>query len=164
MQISGRVWKFGDNIDTDAMAPGIYVGLPTNEFKKYCLKSVRPEFPENVRPGDLIVAGRNFGCGSSREIAPENIKALGISGILAESTGRIFFRNCIAIGLPIVICPEVAKLFNDGDQGEIDPATGTIKNLSSGQQSESKPLSSVMLNVLEAGGIMPLLKKRLGKT
>ena len=122
MILHGRVWKFGDNIDTDQIALTIYSRLPMEEMKYHVLERIRPEFGKGAKPGDIILAGTNFGCGSSRETAPVAIKALGISAEVAESFARIFFRNAINIGLPILECPAAAADIAEGDEIEVEHA------------------------------------------
>lgn len=157
----GRVWKFGDNIDTDVITPGKYLILPIDELKNYVLEPIDPEFSRKVKPGDIIVAGRNFGCGSSREQAPAALKALGISVVIAESFARIFFRNAISLGLPVVICEEISKRVSNGDLLEVNLEIGEIRNLNTGQIFKTKTLSRQMIEILKAGGVIPLLKGKL---
>ncbi|MFQ6089782.1 MAG: 3-isopropylmalate dehydratase small subunit [Candidatus Methanofastidiosia archaeon] len=159
MMIKGRVWKFGNNIDTDLIAPGKYLDLEFDEFLSHILEPINPKFANNVKEGDLIVAGENFGLGSSREQAPRGLKGLGISCIVAESFARIFYRNCISIGLPALTSKNVSKEFRDGDEGEVDVKSGRIKNLTTGKVLQANPLPKSMLEILEAGGILELLKK-----
>ncbi|MEM1545675.1 MAG: 3-isopropylmalate dehydratase small subunit [Candidatus Methanomethylicia archaeon] len=157
----GRAWKFGDNIDTDVITPGKYLILPIDELKNYALEPIDPEFSRKVKPGDIIVAGRNFGCGSSREQAPAALKALGISVVIAESFARIFFRNAISLGLPVVICEEISKRVSNGDLLEVNLEIGEIRNLNTGQIFKTKTLSRQMIEILKAGGVIPLLKGKL---
>src|SRR5512143_1221052 len=117
--IKGRVWKFGDNINTDVMAPGFVFNAPWEEVKKVILH-IHPRFSKEVNPGDVIVAGKNWGCGSSREQATSNLKRLGLSCVVAESFGRIFFRNAVALALPAIVCPGVSTAFEEGDELELD--------------------------------------------
>lgn len=158
-KIKGRVWKFGDNVDTDAMTSGKYMTLPMDELKRHAFEEVRPEFARQVTPGDMIMAGRNFGCGSSRETAPAALKALGIGAIVAESFARIFYRNSIAIGLPAIICPGVASLGNDGDNGEVNLADRKVMNHTTGKVLDFQAFPDEMLKVLKCGGIEALLKQ-----
>lgn len=158
--IRGRVWKFGDNVNTDLMAPWDTIGQPWEEIRRLVLHT-RPEFAEQVQPGDVIVAGRNWGCGSSREQAPQNLKSLGIAAVVAESFGRIYFRNSIAIAFPHLACPGVAVAFEDGDEIEIELETARIRNLSRGTQLRGQPYTPEMLEIVEKGGLMALLKGRL---
>jgi 3-isopropylmalate/(R)-2-methylmalate dehydratase small subunit len=158
--IRGRVWKFGDNVNTDLMAPWDTIGQPWEEIRRLVLHT-RPEFAEQVQPGDVIVAGRNWGCGSSREQAPQNLKSLGIAAVVAESFGRIYFRNSIAIAFPHLACPGVAVAFEDGDEIEIELETARIRNLSRGTELRGQPYTPEMLEIVEKGGLMALLKGRL---
>jgi 3-isopropylmalate/(R)-2-methylmalate dehydratase small subunit len=157
--IRGRVWKFGDNIDTDQIALTVYSRLPMDEMKLHVLERIRPEFGKGAKAGDIIVAGANFGCGSSRETAPVAIKALGIGAVVAESFARIFFRNAIAIGLPAVTCPGIGGSFEDGDQLKLDIDKATVINVRSGVVLRAEALPAEMLEVLEKGGILALLKE-----
>ena len=157
--LRGRVWKFGDHIDTDVMTSGKYLNLPMEEMKAHVFEAIRPTFAKETEPGDIIVAGRNFGCGSSRETAPAALKALGLGVVVAESFARIFYRNAIAIGLPAIACPNVSSFFNDGDEAEVNFIDGKVTNRSSGKSLEFQPFPEEMLKVLECGGIEGLLKQ-----
>jgi 3-isopropylmalate/(R)-2-methylmalate dehydratase small subunit len=159
----GRVWKLGDNIDTDVITPGKYLILSIDELKKYVLEPIDPEFPRKVKPGDILVAGKNFGCGSSREQAPAALKALGISVVIAESFARIFFRNAVSLGLPVVICDGISEKVKEGEFLEVNLEIGEIRNLNTGQIIKTKILSRQMVEILKAGGIIPLLRKKLGQ-
>jgi len=156
--ISGKVWKFGNNIDTDVISPTKYLSLPMEEMKSHTLEPINPRFAKEVRPGDIVLGGRNFGCGSSREQAVMVLKALKIGGVVAESFARIFFRNSIAQGLPILTCPQAPQHFEDGDQIELDIERATMKNVHQGKIIKGIPLSKDMLVILEKGGILALLK------
>jgi len=156
--IRGRVWKFGDNVDTDVITPGIYVDAPMEEMKKHVLEALNPRFAQEVRAGDILVAGKNFGCGSSRETAPDAIKALGVAAVVAESFARIFFRNAIGIGLSVLPCPGVASLFQEGEEAELDILQAKVKNLSAGATLHGQPLHGDILEILSQGGTLPLLK------
>ncbi len=158
--IRGRVWKFGHNVDTDVMAPWSAINQPWEERRKVILH-IRPEFAEQMKPGDIIVAGRNWGCGSSRENAPENLKNLGVGAIVAESYGRIFFRNSIAIALPNIACPGVHDAFEEGDEMELDLETSVVRNLTRSTELNGRPYTSEMLNIVEKGGLIEVLKERL---
>ncbi|MBW2280773.1 MAG: 3-isopropylmalate dehydratase [Deltaproteobacteria bacterium] len=157
--VRGRVWKFGDNVDTDVMAPWNTISLPWEERRKSVLH-VRPEFAEQAAPGDLIVAGRNWGCGSSREHAPENLKLLGIGGVVAESFGRIYFRNCVAIAFPNLACPGIAQACEEGDDLEFDVASGAVRNHTRGVELSGAAYTPDMLAILERGGLLEMLKER----
>lgn len=154
----GRVWKFGDDISTDLLSPGAYAVAPLEERKRQVLESVRPEFAREVRPGDVLVAGRNFGCGSSRETAPEGLKALGVACVVAESFARIFFRNAVALGLPVFPCPGVSELFEDGDLAEVVVAEARVRNVRTGRELRGQGLPALMLEILQAGGILERLR------
>ncbi|MGQ9722057.1 MAG: LeuD/DmdB family oxidoreductase small subunit [Candidatus Jordarchaeum sp.] len=157
--IKGKVWKFGDNIDTDVISPSKYMEASMDEQVKHVMEAINPKFPREVKPGDIIVAGRNFGCGSSRETAPDLIKRLGVAAVVAESFARIFFRNSVAIGLAILECPKVSEAFEEGDTLELDLEKARVENLNKNTTLEGKPLSPDMLRVLEKGGITSLLKE-----
>jgi 3-isopropylmalate/(R)-2-methylmalate dehydratase small subunit len=156
--IKGRVWKFGDNISTDFMMPSFMQGKIPEERAAFCMRANRPEFARNVRPGDMIVGGKNFGCGSSRPAA-ENLLALGINCVLAESFGRIFFRNSIGLGLPALICRGIHDAVEEGDVLQVNPRTGEIRNLTQGTMTCMEPLPEVAREILSAGGIVPLLRR-----
>ena len=162
--IRGRVWKVGDQINTDLITPGQYLTAPIEEVKKHVLEAVNPLLAKEVRQGDILVAGKNFGCGSSRESAPRALKALGISAVVAESFARIFFRNAVAIGLAVVPCPGVSQSLEDGEMLELDLESARVKNLNRKIQLQGNPLPKEMLDVLNKGGITPLLKEMFGKS
>ena len=157
--VEGKVWVFGNDINTDLMVPGAYQWGSWEEMKPHVLEAINPQFPKAVKPGDVIVAGRNFGCGSSREKAPKNLKNIGVCCVVAESFGRIFFRNCIAIGLPILVCLNVSSQFETGDQAKIDLDHATIENLSNDLTLNAEPLSPQIISTLKEGGI--ILKRAL---
>jgi 3-isopropylmalate/(R)-2-methylmalate dehydratase small subunit len=154
--VTGKVWKFGDHVNTDYMAPTFGQDAPWEECKKSILH-IHKAFTEECQPGDVIVAGKNFGCGSSRERAPANLKRLGIGCIVAESFGRIFFRNCLAIALPVTICPGISEIFSEGDQLHLDFEEARVRNLSTGQEVKGMPLSPDLSNIIQKGGILNLL-------
>lgn len=157
--LQGKVWKFGDNIDTDQIALTIYSRLPMEEMKLHVLERIRPEFGKGAKPGDVIIAGSNFGCGSSRETAPLAIKALGIGAVVAESFARIFFRNSIAIGLPAIACAGINGICEDGDKIQLDIERAEVINISNGKRLMAQAIPSEMLEVLTKGGIAELLKE-----
>ena len=159
MSLKGKVFKFGDNISTDHIIPGRWFHLRSDlpELAKHCLEDVAPDFVSQVKPGDFLVAGRNFGLGSSREHAPLVIKMAGIRAILAQSTARIFFRNAINLGLPVLICD--TSQIDDGDEMEIDLAASTIKDIANGKQLTFGRIPEVMLHILDEGGLVPYIKK-----
>lgn len=158
-KIQGRVWKFGNNINTDLITPGRYLGGAIDEIKEHVLEAVNPLFAREVRQGDILVAGRNFGCGSSREAAPQALKALGLEAVVADSFARIFFRNAIAIGLPALACPLVSQSFDEGETLELDLEKAHVKNLNRNISLGGNPLPPEMLEVLNKGGITHLLKE-----
>jgi 3-isopropylmalate dehydratase small subunit len=157
--LRGRVWRFGDHIDTDVMTSGKVLNLPMEEMKTHVFEAVRPEFSREVRQGDIIVAGRNFGCGSSRETAPAALKALGVGAVVAESFARIFYRNAIAIGLPAIACPGASGMLEDGDEAEVNFADGKLISRANAKALPFEPFPEEMLKVLECGGIEALLKQ-----
>jgi 3-isopropylmalate dehydratase small subunit len=159
IRVRGRVWKFGDDVDTDVMAPWNTLSLPWEERRASVLP-VRPEFAQRVRPGDVIVAGRNWGCGSSREQAPENLKLLGVGGVLAESFGRIYFRNCVATAFPNLACPGILAACEEGDEIEFDVATGVVRNLTRNAELVAAPYTEDMLAIVRAGGLLEVLRER----
>jgi 3-isopropylmalate/(R)-2-methylmalate dehydratase small subunit len=157
--LKGKAFKFGDNISTDLIVPGRLAGLRSNlpELAKHVLEDADPTFASRVKPGDFVVGGSNFGLGSSREHAPLVIKMAGVSAVLAKSVARIFFRNAINQGLPVLICD--TDQINDGDELEIDLSAGVIKNLSNGQTLTSGKIPPVMLSILNEGGLLEYIKK-----
>ena len=157
--LRGKAFKFGDNISTDHICPGRYFHLKSNlpELAKHTLEDVEPEFCTMVKPGDFVVAGLNFGLGSSREHAAVVIKMAGVTAILAKSAARIFFRNAINVGLPVLIC-DTDKI-NNGDELEIDLTNSVVKNLTTGTELPVGKFPNVMLRILEEGGLIPYIKK-----
>ena len=157
--IRGKVFKFGDNITTDYIIPGRYGHLRSNlpELSKHVMGDIDPTFISRVQEGDFLVAGSNFGLGSSREHAPLVIKMAGVSAIIAKSVARIFFRNAINLGLPVLLCD--TDDISDGDELEVDLKAGTISNLTTGGQLTFSPLPDVMLAILEEGGLLPYIEK-----
>ena len=156
--IRGKTWRFGDNVDTDVITPGIYMDAPMEEIKKHVLEALNPRFPREVELGDVIVAGKNFGCGSSRETAPDAIKSLGVGAVIAASFARIFFRNAVAIGLPILPCPGAASSFEDGEEAEVDISLAIVRNCTRNITIVSPQLSADILDILSRGGILAMLK------
>jgi 3-isopropylmalate/(R)-2-methylmalate dehydratase small subunit len=158
-ELRGRAWKFGDNVSTDHIAPGRYFHLRSNlpELAKHVLEDARSEFASSVSAGDFVVAGRNFGLGSSREHAPLIIKMAGVSAVLARSFARIFYRNSINIGLPAIVCD--TTLIEDGDQLIIDLESGKISNVTRGTVIYFPPLPEIMRKILDEGGLVKYVKK-----
>lgn len=158
----GRVWKFGDNINTDLIISGKYKfkTLDLGELSKHAMQALDPSFPQKVRPGDLIVAGENFGCGSSREQAPLVLKHLGISCILAKSFARIFYRNCINIGLPALECPEACEKMDAGDEVEVDLKAALVRDLTKNLVLSIRPVPDFLLKILADGGLIEQYRKR----
>ena len=162
MKFKGRIHKFGDNIDTDAIIPARYLSIrDPEELARHCMEGVDPDFPKKAKRGDILVAGRNFGMGSSREHAPLALKALGISCVVAKSFSRIFFRNAINIGLPAIECPEAPEIGDEGDEVEIDLLEGEIKNLQKKQTYKIHPVSYTHLNLLSCGGLVEYTRRKL---
>lgn len=160
--IKGRVWKFGDNVNTDVIYPGKYLPLTDpEEMAQHAFENVYPNFVKQVKPGDIIVAGRYFGCGSSREQAATCLKYVGIACVIAESFARIYYRNAINQGLPILICPGVPKRVDGGQILQVDLGQGLVKNLSTAETLEAMPLPQFVLEILNSGGLIPYLKTKL---
>lgn len=152
--VRGRIWKFGDNINTDNMSPGYYIAEGISELARHCLEAVRPEFSQNVKKGDVILSGYNFGTGSSRETAPATLKELGIALIIAKSVARIFYRNAINIALPVLECSEIFDVTKDGDMITADLITGSITNETIQKTFNSVALPKIMMDILQAGGLI----------
>jgi len=164
MIFRGRVWKFGDDVDTDVIIPVQYTtGTDPKEMAEHCLEGLDPDFCRKVHAGDIIVAGKNFGCGSSREPAPMAIKGAGISCIIAGSFARIFYRNAFNIGLPLLECPEAQTYIEGGDEVEVDLDSGTIVNLSRGKTLQAKAIPQFMQELIRDGGLMKHIARTLNK-
>ncbi|MDR2545893.1 MAG: 3-isopropylmalate dehydratase small subunit [Lachnospiraceae bacterium] len=156
----GIVHRYGDNVDTDVIIPARYLNITDpKELGRYCLVDIDPDFAKRVKEGDIIVAAKNFGCGSSREHAPLAIKAAGVSVIIAETFARIFYRNAINIGLPIIECPAAATAIKEGELVEVDFASGSIKNLTTGEVFAGQPFPAFMQGIIDAGGLVEYAKK-----
>ena len=155
--ITGKVWKFGDAIDTDIIIPARYLVLPIDEMKHKAMEPLRPDFAAQVGKGDVIVGGRNFGCGSSREQAPAVLKELGISAIVAVSFARIFFRNAINLGIAVVECEEAYEKVNEGDTLEIDFSSGKLRAPEREMSFSGSKLPDFLLEIIEDGGLIPHL-------
>ncbi len=157
--IKGKVYKFGDDIDTDVIVPATYLStFDPKELAKHCMEYTNPEFYSQVKEGDIIVAGRNFGCGSSREHAPIAIKGCGVSIVIAKSFARIFYRNAINIGLPILECDEAAKDIDAGNEVEIDFDTGIITNITKNKTYQAQPFPDFIKEIINKGGLLNSLK------
>jgi len=162
--ISGQAFVFGKNIDTDQIYPGRFVELiREKDIARHAMQGVDPEFVETFKPGDIIVAATNFGCGSSREHAAITLKAAGTGCVIAESFGRIFYRNAINLGLPVLVCPGVNKVVRNGDELNVNIKNGRVKNLTTGMEIEAQPISGYPLEILSQGGIKPLIRKQIQK-
>ncbi len=164
MVIKGKAWRFGDDIDTDVIIPARYLNTSDpKELAAHCMEDADPEFARQVRPGDIIVAGSNFGCGSSREHAPLAIKAAGVSCVVASTFARIFFRNAFNIGLPILECPAAAGEIKAGEELEINLEDGKITNLTTGRVYQAAPFPKFMQELIAAGGLIPYVRSRLNR-
>lgn len=164
MKFTGKAWKFGADVDTDAIIPARYLNTSDpKELAKHCMEdSKNPEFIKKMQPGDIIVADKNFGCGSSREHAPIAIKAAGVSCVVAKSFARIFYRNCFNMGLPIFESAEAVEGINEGDRIEVDADKGVIRNLTSNKTFKATPVPAFMQELIAAGGLMEYTKKKAG--
>jgi 3-isopropylmalate/(R)-2-methylmalate dehydratase small subunit len=160
MIASGRAWVFGDDINTDLLAPAAYLRTSVEEAARHCLESVDPDFAGAVQAGDVFVAGENLGIGSSREQAPEALKVLGIGAIVAKSFGRIFYRNALNLGLPTLVCADTHR-FESGARLRVDPVAGRVENLDTGETFACEPLPEHLMEMLRDGGLVPHLRKKL---
>jgi len=162
--IRGRVWQFGDDVDTGQIIPGQYIPLTDPaELARHAMEAVAPDFAGLVKPGDVVVAGKNFGCGSSREHAAKALKYAGVAAVLADSFARIFFRNAFNVGLAAIPLTGVRQVFRPGQLVELDIPAGLARNVDTGQELRFPPLPGVMLEILAAGGIIPFTVKSLEK-
>jgi 3-isopropylmalate/(R)-2-methylmalate dehydratase small subunit len=162
LKLKGKVHKYGANVDTDAIIPACYLNLSEpGELSPHCMEGIDPEFPNKVEPGDIIVSDTNFGCGSSREHAPLAIKAAGISCVIAKSFARIFFRNAINIGLPLLECIEAVDGTEAGDILEVNLNTGEIKNITRNKTFTAKAYPDFMMEIINAGGLVEYTAKKL---
>jgi 3-isopropylmalate/(R)-2-methylmalate dehydratase small subunit len=165
MLLKGRVWKFGNDIDTDAIIPARYLNTSDpKELARHVMEDADKEFPGKVRSGDIIVAGKNFGCGSSREHAPIAIKAAGIHAVIAKSFARIFYRNAFNIGLPIFESTDASEKIKENDDVEIDADEGIIRNLTTKETYRANPIPPFMQELIDAGGLIAWTKKKLKNT
>ena len=155
MTTEGRVFKYGDNVDTDVIIPARYLNVSSGEeLAKYCMIDIDEDFAKEVQPGDIIVAGKNFGCGSSREHAPLAIKCAGVGCVIAPSFARIFYRNSINIGMPIMECPEAAEDIKAGDRVSVDFSMGVITNITTGKTYQAEPFPEFMQKIIDKGGLV----------
>lgn len=155
-----RIWMLGDNINTDVIIPGRYnVTTDRAQLAHYCLYEILPAFSKEVQAGDIIMAGHNFGCGSSREHAPAAILANSVHVVIARSFARIFYRNAVNIGLPVLVCEDAVLASHDGDQVAADLASGTIRNLTTGQTFQAEPLDPFVARIVAAGGIIQYIQQ-----
>ena len=161
MKAIGKVHKFGDNVDTDVIIPARYLNVPDPaELAKHCMEDIDVDFAKKVNKGDIIVANKNFGCGSSREHAPIAIKASGVSCVIAETFARIFYRNAINIGLPIIECPEAAKGIDEGDEVEIDFDSGKIINKTKNEEYQGQAFPEFMQKIIKAEGLINYINNK----
>ena len=161
---TGKVYKYGDNVDTDVIIPARYLNAPSpDELAKHCMEDIDASFATKVQPGDIIVGGANFGCGSSREHAPIAIRACGVRCVIAASFARIFYRNSINIGFPILECPEAAAAIQNGDEVSVDFDSGLIRDETTGAELRATALPPFIGRIVEDGGLLPYLKARLEK-
>ncbi len=163
--ITGKVWRVGDQVDTDQLIAGKYLTIiDPNELRKHVMEDLLPEFSKQAQPGDILIAGENFGCGSSREHAPAALKAIGLGAVVADSFARIFFRNSINLGLAAIEAPQVDKLFRTGDTAEIHLTEGVLRNLTLGKEQRFAPLPAHILDILDAGGLVEKVKRELASS
>ena len=161
MELKGKVWRYGDNIDTDVIIPARYLNtFDPKELAKHCMVDIDESFAQNVKVGDIMVGGKNFGCGSSREHAPVAIKASGIPVVVAASFARIFYRNGINIGLPLLEIGDAVEKIHANDELKIDTATGTIENLTTGDTFHAHPLPGFVQEIAQAGGLINYIKNK----
>ena len=158
-----KAWVFGDNLDTDVIAPGRYMKFGIDEIARHCLESIDPRFAKAVQRGDIVVAGRNFGAGSSREQAPEALKHLGVAALIAPSFAGLFYRNAINLGLPVLVCSDSARI-RAGDDLRITLGKGRIENLTTGETLSAEPIPAFLMDIIRAGGLLAHLEKRLRTT
>lgn len=162
MEIRGKVFKYGDNVDTDVIIPARYLNTSDpKELAKHCMEDIDTEFSKNVSVGDIIVANKNFGCGSSREHAPIAIKESGVSVVISKTFARIFYRNAINIGLPIIECPEAVDDINKGDDVSVNLSTGVITNNTKNMKYQGEAFPEFMQNIISSGGLIKRIKKSL---
>ncbi len=162
MMYEGKSWVFGDNVDTDQLAPGAFMKSPMEELARHCLERLNPHFPKNVRVGDIVVGGRNFGAGSSREQAVQSLLQLGVSAVVAQSFGGIFQRNAFNLGLLVLECEDTSKI-HEGDHLVPDPKQGSVFNQTTGETLICSQVPEFLMQMLEDGGLVPHLEKKINK-
>ena len=161
MKVSGKTYKYGDNVDTDVIIPARYLNTPdAKELAKHCMEDIDTTFASTVKPGEIMIAGKNFGCGSSREHAPLAIKTCGVACVIAATFARIFYRNALNIGLPILECPEAAKAIKAGDTVSVDFDTGVITDETTGKSFQGEPFPPFMQELIAAGGLAAFRRSR----
>ena len=164
MKLAGSVWKYGDNVDTDGIIPARYLNVSSEEdLAHHCMEDLDPDFSEAVQAGDIVVAGDNFGCGSSREHAPLALKGAGVACIVSKSFARIFYRNGINVGLPILECPEAVEGTEKGDRLMVDLAAGKITNERTGISYHTAPFPPFIMDIIQAGGLVPHTLERINR-
>lgn len=160
--ISGHAWVYGDKIDTDLLAPGPYMKAPLAELAAHCLEAIDPEFASSVKPGDVVIGGDAFGIGSSREQAAQALVELGVAAVVAKSFARIFYRNALNLGLPVLFCPDLENI-DKGDVVSVDPSKGLVVNETKGQTFQCEAIPQELMAIVNAGGLMPFLKAKFNK-
>lgn len=161
MKVSGKTYKYGDNVDTDVIIPARYLNTPdAKELAKHCMEDIDTSFASTVKPGEIMIAGKNFGCGSSREHAPLAIKTCGVACVIAATFARIFYRNALNIGLPILECPEAAKAIKAGDTVSVDFDTGVITDETTGKSFQGEPFPPFMQELIASGGLAAFRRSR----
>lgn len=160
--VTGKAWVFGDEINSDLLAPGLYLKSANDVMAQHCLESVDPTFAKTVQPGDVIVAGHNFGVGSAREQAALSLQLLKVGAVLAESFARIFYRNALNFGVPCLFFPQYREI-NAGDKLTVDPVAGTIQNITTGKGYTVDPIPAHLMQMITDGGLIPHLKKKMAK-
>jgi 3-isopropylmalate/(R)-2-methylmalate dehydratase small subunit len=158
-----KVWRFGDDVDTDVLAPGRYMKFSIEEIAKHCLEALDPDFASSVRPGDVVVAGRNFGTGSSRDQAPAALKHLGVSLLVAETFAGLFYRNALNLGLPALVCADAGRI-GPGARLSVDMEAGKIENVATGETLACEPIPRHLVQMMRDGGLLPHLEKRLARS
>lgn len=160
--ILGNAWVYGDNIDTDLLAPGAYMKAPLTELAAHCLEAIDVDFASKIKQGDVVIAGDAFGIGSSREQAAQALVELGVAAVIAKSFARIFYRNALNLGLPVLFCPELNEI-DKGDEIAVDPVKGLVENKTKGQTFQCEPIPEELMIIVNAGGLMPFLKQKFSQ-